>query len=104
MLDISTKEKSSETPNYSFSRSMPKYWFLDWPLYIILAISAFFHFFRIQTTEFDFDQANLFQLAHDAIAHGLIPLSSNQASIGVLHAPFFIYTLLPAAALSSNPL
>jgi hypothetical protein len=104
MLDISTKVKSLETPNYSFSRSTPRRWFLDWPLYIILAISAFFHFFRIQTTEFDFDQANLFQLAHDAIAHGLIPLSSNQASIGVLHAPFFIYTLLPAAALSSNPL
>jgi hypothetical protein len=83
---------------------MSKTRFLDWLLYGILGISAFFHFFRIQTTEFDFDQANLFQLAHDAIAHGLIPLSSNHASIDVLHAPFFIYTLLPAAALSSNPL
>src|SRR5690348_3590844 len=85
-------------------RNMPKHWYSDWPLYLILGISAFLHFFRIQTTEFDFDQANLFQLAHDAIAHVLIPLSSNQASIGVLQAPFFIYTLLPAAALSSNPL
>lgn len=104
MLSIPTKIKNSETVNYPFSRNMPKHWYLDWPLYIILGISTFLHFFRIQTTEFDFDQANLFQLAHDAIAHGLIPLSSNQASVGVLHAPFFIYILLPAAALSSNPL
>lgn len=104
MLSMPTKVKNSGAVNHSFSRSMPKHWYLDWPLYLILAVSAFLHFFRIQTTEFDFDQANLFQLAHDAIVHGLIPLSSNQASIGVLHAPFFIYILLPAAALSSNPL
>ncbi len=104
MHSLSTKVLSSETDKYSFLRNILKARFLDWPLYSILGISAFFHFFRIQTTEFDFDQANLFQLAHDAVAHGLIPLSSNQASIGVLQAPFFIYTLLPAAALSSNPL
>lgn len=104
MLSTSTKVRNSDTVNHSFSRNIRKHWYLDWPLYLILGVSAFLHFFRIQTTEFDFDQANLFQLAHDAVAHGLIPLSGNQASIGILHAPFFIYILLPAAALSSNPL
>src|SRR2546430_13394915 len=104
MLYTPTKVRSSETKKSSFPRSIPRPWFLDWTLYIILGVSAFLHFFRIQATEFDFDQANLFRLAHDAIAHSLIPLSSNQASINVLHEPFFVYTLLPAAALSSNPL
>jgi len=100
----STKRQVSETTKDSFPQSMPRPWFLDWPLYIILGTSAFLHFFRIETTEFDFDQADLFRLAHDAVAYGLIPLSSNQSSIGILHAPFFVYVLLPAAALSSNPL
>jgi hypothetical protein len=104
MPSLSTKVPSSQTDKSYFLRNVLKARALDWPLYSILGISAFLHFFRIPTTEFDFDQANLFQLAHDAIAHGLIPLSSNQASIGVLQAPFFIYTLLPAAALSANPL
>jgi hypothetical protein len=102
---LSAPSKSNlETTQYFFSQNMPKHWYLDWPLYLILGISSFLHFSRIQTAEFDFDQADLFRLAHDAIAHGLIPLSGNQASIGVLNPPFFIYTLLPAAALSSNPL
>ena len=79
-------------------------WFTGWSLYLVLAVAAFLRFFRLQTFEFDSDQANLFQLARDTFTHGLIPLSSNQASIGTLHAPFFTYLLLPAAAISANPL
>jgi hypothetical protein len=97
-VPISDREKAPST------RSTLKNALLDWPLYVILGVSSFLHFFRLQTTEFDFDQANLFQLAHDTVAHGLIAVSSNQASINILHAPLFIYTLLPAAALSANPL
>lgn len=104
MLSIPSKVRNSETAKYFFSRNMPKHWYLDWPLYLILGVSAFLHFSHIKTTEFDFDQADLFRLAHDAVAYGLIPLSGNRASIGVLNPPFFIYTLLPAAALSPNPL
>ena len=100
---LATAHISEQTRN-TFSRNTLKRWLLDWPLYLILGVSAFLHFFRIQTIEFDFDQANLFQLARDTVAHGLIPLSSNEASINILHAPFFIYTLLPAAMLSDNPL
>ncbi len=100
---LAAAHSSEETRNIP-AQDRWKKWLLDWPLYVILAASAFLHFFRIQTVEFDFDQANLFQLARDAVAHGLIPLSSNEASINILHAPFFIYTLLPAALLSDNPL
>jgi hypothetical protein len=102
MLNI--KEKVSATAKASFSQNTLRSCLLDWPLYLILVISTFLHLFRLQTTEFDFDQANLFRLAHDAVAHGLLSLSSNQASINILNPPFFIYTLLPAAALSANPL
>src|SRR5690348_13459313 len=104
MLIVSVKRKISETVPASFSKKKLRNCLLDWPLYLILAISAFLHLFRLQTTEFDFDQANLFRLAHDAVAYGLFPLSGNQASINILNPPFFIYTLLPAAALSANPL
>lgn len=95
-----SSEKTRDIP----AQDKLKKWLLDWPLYVILGVSAFLHFFRIQTVEFDFDQANLFQLAHDTVAHGLLPLSSNNASINILNPPFFIYTLLPAALLSNNPL
>ncbi|HET8912972.1 MAG TPA: glycosyltransferase family 39 protein, partial [Ktedonobacteraceae bacterium] len=84
--------------------STRRIWYLDWPLYLILVVSSFIHFYLIQTTELDADQANLFQIAHDTVAHGLIPLSSNLASINILNPPLFEYILLPAAALSNNPL
>src|SRR5579885_1807128 len=100
---LTVAHSSEETRNIPAQDRLRK-WLLDWPLYVILGASAFLHFFRVQTVEFDFDQANLFQLARDAVAHGLIPLSSNEASINILHAPFFIYTLLTAALLSDNPL
>lgn len=100
---LAAAHSAGETKKTSAHDSLKK-WLLDWPLYVILGVSAFLHFFRIQTVEFDFDQANLFQLAHDTVAHGLLPLSSNSASINILNPPFFIYTLLPAAWLSDNPL
>ncbi len=79
-------------------------WFLCWEFYIILALALFLRFFRIQTTEFDFDQANLFRYAHDVVAYGLLPLTSNSASINILNPPIFEYFLLPAAAISPDPL
>lgn len=101
MLKTSTGEHLLKPSDSIFPQKAFRY--LDWPLYLVLIISGFIHFFLIQTTEFDADQANLFQLAHDTVAHGLIPLSSNLASINILNPPFFVYMLIPAAALSANP-
>jgi len=104
MLPTPVKKHDAETGRDSLVYHAPRYWYLDWPLYAILAVAIFLHFFQLQTTEFDFDQADLFRLAREAITNGLIPLSSNQASIQILHQPIFEYLLLPAAAISANPL
>jgi hypothetical protein len=79
-------------------------WFLCWEFYAVLALALFLRLFRIDTTEFDFDQADLFRYAHDAVAYGLWPLTSNTASINVLHDAIFEYLMLPVAAISANPL
>jgi hypothetical protein len=87
----------------SEKRSLQR-WFLCWEFYVVLALALFLRLFRIDTTEFDFDQADLFRYAHDAIAYGLWPLTSNTASINVLHDAIFEYLMMPAAAISANPL
>ena len=79
-------------------------WLLSWEVYLIFGAAVFLHFFQLQTTEFDTDQADLFRMARDAVAHGLIPLTSNNSSINILNPPGFLYFLMPAATLSSNPL
>ncbi len=77
---------------------------LSWEVYVIFGLAIFLRFFQLQTTEFDTDQADLFGMARDAVAHGLIPLTSNNSSINVLNPPGFLYFLMPAAALTSHPL
>ena len=79
-------------------------WLLSWEVYVIFGVAVFLRFFQLQTTEFDTDQADLFGMAHDAVAHGLIPLTSNNSSINILNPPGFLYFLMPAAALTSHPL
>lgn len=78
-------------------------WLFSWEIYLILLVAAFLRFYRIDTTEFDDDQATLFRMAHDAITHGLLPATSNTASIGISHPPGVIYFFMLPAALSSNP-
>jgi len=75
-----------------------------WEIYPILLIASFFRFYQLNTAEFDEDQAVLFRMAHDAIAHGLLPVTSNIASINSAHFPLAIYLLMIPAAFSANPL
>jgi hypothetical protein len=60
--------------------------------------------YQINTTEFDEDQAMVFRMAHDAIYHGLIPATSNIASIRIVNPPAVIYLLMLPAAFSANPI
>src|SRR5437899_3247244 len=85
-----------------FGRLRP--WLLTWEIYLILLVAGFLRFYRIDTTEFDDDQAVLFRLAYDAIYHGLLPTTSNTASIGIAHPPGVIFLFMLPAALSPNPL
>jgi hypothetical protein len=67
-------------------------------------IAAFLRFYQINTTEFDEDQATVFRMAHDAIYHGLVPATSNIASIRIVNPPAVIYLFMLPAAFSANPI
>ncbi|MGZ3622186.1 MAG: ArnT family glycosyltransferase [Ktedonobacteraceae bacterium] len=79
-------------------------WMSAWEILPILGIAAFLRFYQLTTTEFDADQAMIFRLARDAISHGLIPATSNIASIRIVNPPAVIYLLMIPAAISSNPI
>lgn len=76
----------------------------SWEIYPILLVAACLRLFNIDKVIFGDDEANVFQLAHDAIVHGLLPLTSNKASIGNLNPPLAVYFFLLPASLSANPL
>jgi len=91
-------------PNRSAILSKLGSWFSAWEIYPILGIAAFLRFYQIATTEFDADQAMVFRMARDAISHGLLPATSNIASIRIVNPPAVIYLLMIPAAFSANPL
>src|SRR5689334_7294777 len=69
-----------------------------WELYPILVIAAFLRLYRIDTVAFVDDNAVVFSMARDAFTHGLWPITSNRASLGILNFPFIVYLfMLPAA-------
>src|SRR6266568_3764376 len=76
----------------------------SWEIIPILLVAGFLRFYQINTTELDDDQAKLYRMAYDAVHHGLVPTTSNIASIGIAHPPGVIYLFMPIAALSANPL
>ncbi len=76
----------------------------SWELYGILLVAAFLRLYQLGTSEFDGDQAAIFGLAREAVQHGLLPLVSNPASIGIQNPPAVIYLLMLPASLSANPL
>ncbi|HYX49688.1 MAG TPA: glycosyltransferase family 39 protein, partial [Ktedonobacteraceae bacterium] len=99
-----TQTASQMYPERSFLLRKPGSWITVWEMFPILAIAAFLRFYQLTTTEFDADQAMVFRMARDAINHGLIPATSNVASIRIVNPPAVIYLLMIPAAISSNPL
>lgn len=79
-------------------------WFFNWDIYLILLIAGFLRLYALNTSEFDGDQAAIFSMARDAVQHGLLPIVSNRASIGIENPPAVIYLLMIPAAISSDPL
>jgi 4-amino-4-deoxy-L-arabinose transferase-like glycosyltransferase len=79
-------------------------WLTTWEMYPILLVASFLHFYQLGITEFDEDQATLFGMARDAVLHGLLPATSNIASIRIVNPPAAIYLLMIPAAISANPL
>ncbi len=75
-----------------------------WEVLLVLVVAGFLRFYQINTTELDVDQAMLYRMAYDAVHHGLLPATSNAASVGISNPPGVIFLLMPLAALTANPL
>jgi 4-amino-4-deoxy-L-arabinose transferase-like glycosyltransferase len=77
---------------------------LNWELYLIVFVASFLRLYHIDRTEFNGDQADIFQMAHNAVSHAHLVATSNVASIGIFNPPGIIYFLMLAAVFSANPL
>ncbi|MFL5624144.1 MAG: ArnT family glycosyltransferase [Ktedonobacteraceae bacterium] len=77
---------------------------LAWEIYPIILVAGFLRLYRLDTAAFSGDQSTLFILAYNAVHHGLIPATSNGASILTMHPPATIYFLMLPALFSSDPL
>ncbi len=84
--------------------AMLRSWLLSWEIYLIVLVAGFLRLYRIDTTEFDDDQAAVFRMAHDAVSHGLLVATSNIASIHIYNPPAIIYFFMLPAAFSADPL
>src|SRR5712692_12079147 len=100
-----SKKTNTESPSPPGSNRL-RTWFLrllsfidsTWEVSLILLVAGFLRFYQINTTELDDDQAKLYRMAYDAVHHGLVPTTSNTASIGIAHPPGVIYLFMPIAA------
>lgn len=79
-------------------------WLTSWEIYPLLLVTGFLCLYGINTTEFNPDQAALFSLARNAIRYGMLPVTSNAASVGLSHPPGVIYLLMVPALFSANPM
>lgn len=79
-------------------------WLKCWELYVILLLAILFRFYLLNTTVFMYDEAIFFRLAHDAFAHGLIPITSSRASLGNYNFPLVEYIFMLPAAFSADPI
>src|SRR5947199_10702432 len=97
-------ERNTQTDQEPMTQRQSKAFALlrTWELYPILLIAAFLRLYRIDTAIFVDDQAVVFQMAHDAIVHGLWPITSNRASLGNINFPLVVYFFMLPAAFSSN--
>jgi 4-amino-4-deoxy-L-arabinose transferase-like glycosyltransferase len=75
-----------------------------WEVYVIVLIAALLRFYRLDTTQFDDDQAKIFHMAYDAVHQGMLVATANGASLHLLNPPATIYFLMLPAAISANPL
>ena len=76
---------------------------LNWEFYLIALLAVVLRLYRIDTAQYMTDQNTFYQMAHDALANGLWPISANRASTGPLIPPLFVYVMMIPAAITPNP-
>lgn len=78
-------------------------WWMSWEFYLIVLLAVGLRLYRIDTAPYLTDQNSLYQMAHDAVANGLWPITANGASTGLLLPPLFVYIMMIPAAITPNP-
>ncbi|GCE28641.1 hypothetical protein KDA_41250 [Dictyobacter alpinus] len=78
-------------------------WWRSWELYLIILLAVVLRLYRIDTAQYMTDHNTFYQMAHDAVANGLWPISGNRSSTGPLIPPLFIYIMMIPAAITANP-
>jgi len=76
----------------------------SWEFYLVIIVGAFLRLYAFHTTEFDDDEAAVFQMAYNAVHHGYLVATGNVASIHVYNPPAVIYLFMLPAAFTDNPL
>src|SRR2546421_11731718 len=79
-------------------------WNPNWQGYTIVLVASFLRFYRIDTSQFEGDQVQIFRLAHDAVHHGLLPVTNGTASLGFANLPELLSSSMLPAPLLHNPL
>jgi 4-amino-4-deoxy-L-arabinose transferase-like glycosyltransferase len=78
-------------------------WWQSWEFYLIALLAVGLRLYRIDTAQYMTDQNTFYQMAHNALANGLWPISANRASTGPLIPPLFVYVMMIPSAITSNP-
>lgn len=76
----------------------------SWEFYLVIIFAAFLRLYQFNTTEFDDDQATVFQMAYNAVHHGYLVATGNIASIHIYNPPTIIYFMMLPATFTDNPL
>ena len=107
-LALPNKHASKSTPDRQSSGWQKIKYLLtglfSWEIYLILLVAGFLRLYQLSASEFDGDQAAIFSMAPEAVHLGLLPVVTNQASIGIENPPAVIYLLMIPASLSADPL
>ncbi|TME57686.1 MAG: hypothetical protein E6I59_18100, partial [Chloroflexi bacterium] len=99
-MNTSSRTKQHSAGKYDASKGT---WYRNWEGYLIVLVASFLRFYRIDTSQFEGDQVQIFRLAHDAVHHGLLPVTNGTASLGFANPPGLLYFYMLPAALSDNP-
>ena len=101
-LQVNAESMEKEEPATARIKKEPAWW-MSWEFYLIVLLTVGLRFYRIDTAQYMTDHNTFYQMAHDAVANGLWPISGNRSSTGPLIPPLFVYIMMIPAAITPNP-
>ena len=82
-LQVNAKSMEKEEPAPARIKKEPIWW-MSWEFYLIVLLAVGLRLYRIDTAQYMTDHNTFYQMAHDAVANGLWPISGNRSSTGPL--------------------